>query len=330
MHGEELIFDNLSTTTISHTFISEIGKLGLPDLVDKNTNHDTFCEKIKEIKKIYKGKSIKEGNDSFKINCDQTYYNKFKNDEEKQELVKLNLSEEQEYKNSSCLVRVLSHDKEYSLVLASDEIEQKIHTDGEYNINLLNSQIETTNKQLIYDELYNCGIYIIETYGLPIEQKTRVEQLDTPLLPSCLNSNLLFLNNIYALVEILGDEQKSKDIMNLIEKLGIINFKNRMADNGRNFTFDKINSIKLSCIIDLFNILGFNHVNIIEKSCRWVDDEFLYKDNKDIRPNTFLRQKSFNEKKIGKDVNDTLVGGKIKKTKKQKNKKNKNKKTKKV
>ena len=55
MHGEELIHEELNLPQhMRHTFVSEIGKLGLVDLADDNTNHATFCRKMEVIKTIFK------------------------------------------------------------------------------------------------------------------------------------------------------------------------------------------------------------------------------------------------------------------------------------
>ncbi len=357
MHGEELIRQRLPED-MRHTFVSEIGKLGLVDIADDNTNHNTFCGKIEEIKTIFRDKSINEGNSDFKKNCDQIYKNKFDNPD-----VITVLKEEAEiygipdYKESECLVRVLAHDKIYSLIGASTEIEQKIHTDGEYNINLLNTEIDSFNKQLIYDELYNCGIYIIETYGLDDEKKRQIEELNISILPNpnCLNKNLIFIQNIQQLISIMN-ESNAAIVNGYIDKLyedeNISDFYG--IPRRPNFPipdFQKIKEIKLSTILKIFYALGFEHVNIIEKSCRWIDDEKFYYKSKDqneqpydkpyeyVNPYKLLRQISTDEKERGKAVSEHIGGGKrkrrktirkkIKQIKKQKTKKYKYKKYKK-
>ena len=345
MHGEELIHEKLNLPeNMSHTLVSEIGKLGLVDLADDNTNHATFCGKIEEIKTIFKNKTINEGNTSFKKNCNQIYYkNKFDDDDV------ISVLEEQagiygipNYKESSCLVRVLDHDKKYSLISASTEIEQKIHTDGTYNINLLNTEIDSFDKQLIYDELYSCGIYIIETYGLDEIKKTQIKQLNISLLPNCLNKNLLFLENIQELIEIMN-ESNNNIVNGYIDKFyednNIIHFNGLPKNASAPLTvFDKIKEIKLSTILKIFYALGFEHINIVEKACRWIDDELINQsENKDIKPYKLLRQISYEEKERGKAVSEHISGGRRKRRKsihkkikqKTKNKKTKNKKTKK-
>ena len=350
MHGEELIHEELNLPQhMRHTFVSEIGKLGLVDLADDNTNHATFCRKMEVIKTIFKNEpTINEGNAAFKKNCDQNYKNKFDNAGVIPVLEKeAGFYGIPDYKDSACLVRVLRHDKKYSLISSSREIEQKIHTDGEYNINLLDTEIDSFDKQLIYDELYSCGIYIIETYGLDEIKKTQIEQLNISLLPNCLNKNLLFFDNIQKLISIIN--QPNNDIVDsYIEKLyedgNISQFygfpKN---DSGQLTMFDKIKEIKLSTILNIFYALGFEHVNIIEKACRWVDDEKFYYKSKDqneqpynkpyedLNPYKLLRQISYEEKERGKAVSERIDGGKRKrrKTIRKKIKQNKKQKTKK-
>ena len=341
MHGEELIHEELNLPQhMRHTFISEIGKLGLVDLADDNTNHATFCGKIEEIKTIFKNKTINEGNTAFKKNCDQIYYkNKFDNADIIPVLEKeAGFYGIPDYKESSCLVRVLSHDKKYSLISESEEIVQKIHTDGEYNVNLLDSEIDSFSKQLIYDELYNCGIYIIETYGLDDEKKTQIEQLNISIVPNpnCLNKNLIFIQNIQELISIMNESNGA--IINgyideLYEDENISSFYGVPPQpHVPKPEFHKIKEIKLSTILKIFYALGFEHVNIIEKACRWVDDELIYKsENKDIKPYKLLRQISYEEKERGKAVSERIDGGKRKrrKTIRKKIKQNKKQKTKK-
>jgi hypothetical protein len=107
--------------------------------------------------------------------------------------------------------------------------------------------------------------------------------------------------------------------------------------------FQKIKEIKLSTILKIFYALGFEHVNIIEKSCRWIDDEKFYYKSKDqneqpynkpyedLNPYKLLRQISYEEKERGKAVSERIDGGKRKrrKTIRKKIKQNKKQKTKK-
>ena len=102
--------------------------------------------------------------------------------------------------------------------------------------------------------------------------------------------------------------------------------------------FQKIKEIKLSTILKIFYALGFEHINIVEKACRWIDDELINQsENKDIKPYKLLRQISYEEKERGKAVSEHISGGRRKRRKsihkkikqKTKNKKTKNKKTKK-
>lgn len=349
MHGEELIRKRLPQD-MRHTFVSEIGKLGLIDLVDDNSNNTKFCGKIEEIKTIFKNEpTINEGNAAFKKKCDQNLKNKFDDATKIQVLEENDIYGIPDYKESECLVRVLDHDKIYSLIGASTEIEQKIHTDGEYNINLLNTEINSFDKQLIYDELYNCGIYIIETYGLDDEKKRQIEELNISIVPNpnCLNKNLIFIQNIQELISIMN-ESNAAIVNGYIDKLyedeNISSFYG--VPRQPDFPipdFQKIKEIHLSTILKIFYALGFDHVNIIEKSCRWIDDAKFYYKSKDqneqpydkpyeyVNPYKLLRQISTEEKERGKAVSERIYGGKRKrrKTIRKKRKQTKKQKTKK-
>jgi len=196
------------------------------------------------------------------------------------------------------------------------------------------SRTDTSNyvRNYTYDKMYgfgddiynnNMGIYILGT-------KHVSDEINSVLTEPLIDFNTSSPESILNAYNIINENVYFNMIYNFVSRFGFFDVENSSlsddVDNtsGRN----RFNNILLSRILLLFYNMGFEHVDIVEMSCRYIKDEEY------MESYPLIRKHSFDEKQNYKRWSEKNVntGGKQNKKSKTKNKKNnkklKNKKTK--
>ena len=196
------------------------------------------------------------------------------------------------------------------------------------------SRTDTSNyvRNYTYDKMYgfgddiynnNMGIYILGT-------KHVSDEINSVLTEPLIKFNKDSPESILNAYNIINENVYFNMIYNFVSRFGFFDVENSSLsddiDNtsGRN----RFNNISLSSILRLFQNMGFEHVDIVEMSCRYIKDEEY------MESYPLIRKHSFDEKQNYKRWSEKNVntGGKQNKKSKTKNKKNnkklKNKKTK--
>jgi hypothetical protein len=305
MHGTDNIKKPLKNPSheFTHTYVSTIGKLGCLNTFEESKNDEEYCQTIKKYKDIFQGKTICESN---KILEELSIKNKFEDIKENQgDLLTITetypndpechaIKYHQDYVPSANKTRILGHERTYS---CCSEGPSNSSTDIEY-------------------EKKTMGIYIIETYNVrnpiinEIFDQLKSSDINCLLLNIC---NYETIKNIYDTLERKKTEipDVSGDISSIIENLyyseiifapllSETEFAQKYAGTDPMPEYDffahlfqeildekldemnnyKIQKITLSNILLFLFIFGFEHVNIIDDSCRCVsedkcsDDEF--------------------------------------------------------
>jgi len=321
MHGVEFYRQSLPKTTISHSLINPMGKLGCSNYM---LTINGLKKEIKKYQLLYKDRPITSVNKeietyepglfshlhTIKINSDPAW----------DKLGETIATENKEYhlsglQTSSFKTRVLGHPKTYSLNV-TDPLEGPL------------------------------GIYVIETANI---KNSNLDGLFNDLKTMhddnfIFNNNILRFNNMRNILATVPSDEipdiakrpfVSTDYPGL--SVSIFNPNTLLVTKEEHTTFI-INNVELLEIILFFQFLGFNHVNIIDYACRGSAymtevDNFLPNPNPNrlgTAPNVdelIRRRKSFLEKKHGEESNEKNHGGN--KTKKERKRK-KRKKTKKT
>jgi hypothetical protein len=196
------------------------------------------------------------------------------------------------------------------------------------------SRTDTSNyvRNYTYDKMYtfnndefnnNMGIYILGT-------KHVSDEINSVLTEPLIDFNTSSPESILNAYNITNKNVYFNMIYNFVSRFGFFDVENSNLSNdvdntsGRN----RFNNILLSRILRLFYNMGFEHVDIVEMSCRYIKDEEY------MESYPLIRKHSFDEKQNYKRWSEKNVntGGKQNKKSKTKNKKNnkklKNKKTK--
>ena len=360
MHGSDNIHDRLINPGdgFTHTFVSTIGKLGCFNMHKMNYLDDTkFCEKINKYRDIFQGKTICESN---KFLSESIVDNIFE-DTEKNQGVLHRLKEiypndaddcalkyHQGYISSANKSRVLTHERTYSCCYEDpDEPPIKIEFEERYMgifvIETYNMRNPIINE--IFDELKStesncrplnlCRYLIIKhIYGTLEDKLDEFPELDiTSMLDNIDSFDLLFhplLNETE--FEILHKEKGTDPIPEYDDSVhSFSEIYHYDLDTINNY---KIKEINLSEILRLFFILGFEHVNIIDDSCREIIHEYVGNYPTFMKPgdhpHKLIRSISTGEKTRARDfffVNPEL-GGKKSKNKKKRRKSKKSRKRK--
>lgn len=355
LHGSDMISEpnNLKTSPIiinrikdiTHTAVSFIGRLGCLNY------YNNTLYKIKNYQQMYKDKNIVIGNkllqDTMKaphkhtilqgvsdhkyINTDEKFYYQTKN-----------------YADSAFEERSYLYDREYSK-------DPKITaTDIGYGIYVLETtNIKNPKLQEIFDRLKN--FEDISQSCIPVDKTIANSVMGKKIAENCFSveNNILNLYNIKQFANAIADSNY-KDIMNTSDpKFSIFNntFDNLFNTDNKKYTNiledyfiepiteqDKeweITKCFLSQLLAFFNLLGFEHVNIVDASCR---GEYEYPIITNSEREQFRRQVSSNEKILAQQIKDenkyeedgiekSVIGGntKSKNKRNRKNRKSKNK-----
>jgi hypothetical protein len=301
MHGTDDIKRRLTNPSpeFTHTYVSTIGKLGCLNTFEETKNDEEYCQIIKKYKDIFQGKTICESN---KILEQLNIKNRFEDIQENQDDILViketypndtechAIKYHQSHVPSANKTRVLGHERTYSCCVPSTNF------------------LEYEKKTM--------GIYVIETYNV---RNPIIKEIFDELKSSDINCLLLnickyeTIKNIYDTLERKKNEipDISGDISSIIENLYYADIKFEPLLNETEFAqkhagkvpmpehdffqhllieildenLDEMNNYKiqqitLSDILLFLFIFGFEHVNIIDDSCRFVsedkssDDEF--------------------------------------------------------
>ena len=176
-------------------------------------------------------------------------------------------------------------------------------------------------RSYIYDKLYsfeddvfnnNMGIYILGTKHVSDEINSVLTEplidFDTSSPESILNSYNITNKNVYFNM-----------IYNFVSRFGFFDVeRSSLSDDTDNTSGrSRYNNILLSSILRLFQNMGFEHVDIVEMSCRYIKDEEY------MESYPLIRQISNVEKQNYKDWSKENINTGGKQNKKTKNKKNK-------
>jgi len=301
MHGTDNIQRRLVNPSpeFTHTYVSTVGKLGCLNTFEESKNDQEYCQIIKKYKDIFQGKTICESN---KILEELNIKNRFEDIKENQG-DRLAIKEtypndpechaikyHQGHVSSANKTRILGHERTYSCC----------------------SEGPSNNSSYIEYEKKVMGIYVIETYNIrnPIINEIFDELKSSE--PNCLLLNICKYETIKNIYDTLKrKENEFPDISSIIENLyysdvdfsPLFNeneFAQKHAEKVPMPEYDfyahlfqeildekldemnayKIQKITLSSILLFLFIFGFEHVNIIDDSCRCVsedkcsDDEF--------------------------------------------------------
>ena len=192
------------------------------------------------------------------------------------------------------------------------------------------SRTDTSNyvRNYTYDKMYtfnndefnnNMGIYILGT-------KHVSDEINSVLTEPLIDFNTSSPESILNAYNITNKNVYFNMIYNFVSRFGFFDVENSNLSNdvdntsGRN----RFNNILLSRILRLFYNMGFEHVDIVEMSCRSIPKETY------MASFPLIRQTSFDEKANYKMWSEKNINTGGKQNKKTKNKKLKGKKTKKV
>ena len=184
------------------------------------------------------------------------------------------------------------------------------------------SRTDTSNyvRNYIYDKVYsfqndnlnnNMGIYILGTKHVSDEINSVLTEplidFDTSSPESILNSYNITNKNVYFNM-----------IYNFVSRFGFFDVeRSSLSDDTDNTSGrSRYNNILLSSILRLFQNMGFEHVDIVEMSCRYIKDEEY------MESYPLIRQISNVEKQNYKDWSKENINTGGKQNKKTKNKKN--------
>ena len=316
MHGREFYRESLPNTTISHSLINPMGKLGCLNYM---LTINGLKKEIKKYQLLYKDRLITSVNKEIEKNEPPQNYN-IRNlhiDPGWDKFGETIATENKEYhlsglQTSSFKTRVLGHPKTYSLDV-TDPLEGPL------------------------------GIYVIETANI---KNSNLDGLFNDLKTMhddnfIFNNNILRFNNMRNILATVPSDEipdiaKRPFVSTDYPGLSVSIFNpNTLLVTTEEHTTCIINRVELLEIILFFQFLGFNHVNIIDYSCRGsaymteVDNFLPNPGRSGTAPNVdelIRRRKSFLEKKNGEESNEKNHGGS--RTKKERKRK-KRKKTKK-
>ena len=365
MHGNDIIRIPLENPSpnFTHTFVSTIGKLGCINIYKPAKNDEEYCKAINKYKSIFQGKTICESNKFLaESHVDNVFDDTEKNKGNIKRITKKYPSDlecnsvkyHQDYIPSANKTRIIWHERIYNSWhedQADTEYEKKYM--GIFVIETYNMRNPIINE--IFDELKSldtncrllnlCRYFIIKhIYNTLNDKKDEIPELD---ILSIINDMNHFDLSFYPLLDKPSFEtvhaQKGSVPMPVYDETEHT-FKEIYDNNLDTLNNYKIKEISLSDILQLLFILGFEHVNIIDESCRGVIEEIFDEDIKEktctegdcpdfMKPhnlkNMIIRSISSNEKASARQFlrsNPNLGGNKkSKRVKKSKNKRSKNK-----
>jgi hypothetical protein len=291
MHGQELV-DKPLTIPILNTVVSKIGRLGICSW-GRPLSFTVFFEKLKELNTVFDGPSIIQNN----IVYSKTIHNK--------------ISKQLETTISNY------HDAPWS-TLAPDYKTAIQYTSNEHIRSYLHDKmfaIEYDFFSLIQ------GIYIVGAHNIDLSLS---KILKTPSTINIPEPDVMLVNNLERILNISESMKYYK--INQSYNILNINYLNHLSTTITGQSFGIENSVQtneftyiphykrvyLSDILNYFKKLGFDHVNILDDSCRSIDVMDY--------PPELLRKESFSEQQGWRDFTKThpTMGGRKNYTRKNK------------